>query len=80
MKKKKNELGGFVFLEEESIKNEKSKGAIKKSKTKTQRRTIISSQRSVTSNAMKLYEKRDIIFNAFINKNILPGNLKEDVY
>ena len=77
---KKIELEGFVLLEEESIKNENSKGAIKKSKIKTERRTIISSQRSVASNAIKLYDKRDIIFDAFINKNILPGNLKEDVY
>ena len=27
-----------------------------------------------------MYDKRDIIINAFTNKNILPGNLEEDVY
>ena len=75
-----NELGSFVLLEEESIKKEKSRGAIKKAKTKTQTREIISLQRSVINNAIKLHDKRKIIIDAFMNKNILPGNLEEDVY
>ena len=80
MIKKINELGSFVLLEEESIKKEKSRGAIKKAKTKTQTREIISLQRSVINNAIKLHDKRKIIIDAFMNKNILPGNLEEDVY
>ena len=42
-----NELENVVLLEEQGINKEKGRGAIKKVKTKTQRRKIISSQRSV---------------------------------
>ena len=80
MIKKMNELRDFVFLEEESINKQKSREVIKKANTKTQKRKIISSQSNVIKNALKLYDKRDIIINAFINKNILPGDLEEDVY
>ena len=45
MIKKVNELGTFVLLEEESTKNGKSRSAIRKAKTKTQRSEIISIQR-----------------------------------
>ena len=31
-------------------------------------------------NAIKLYDKRDIIINAFINKSIQSGDPEEDVY
>ena len=75
-----NELGDFVLSVEESINKEKSRGATKKLKTKTERRKIILSRRSVLKNAIKLYDKRDTIINAFINKNIYPGDLEEDVY
>ena len=75
-----NELRDFIFSKEKSINKEKSIDAIKKVETKTQRRKIISLHRSVTKNAIKLYDKRNIIIDAFINKNILPGNLEEDVY
>ena len=44
--------------EEKSIGKEKSKGAIKKAKTKTQRRKIVPSQKSVINNAIKLHDKR----------------------
>ena len=54
-----NKLRNFVLLEEESINKEKSKGAIKKAKTKIQRSTIISSQMSVIKNVTKLRDKRD---------------------
>ena len=74
-----NEVRKFVLLEEESI-NKKRRGAIKKSKTKTQKRKTISSKKSVIKHAIKLYDKRDIIINAFINKNIQLGDLEEDVY
>ena len=80
MTKKINELGSFVKSEENSINEEKSKGAIKKVKIKIQRKEIISSQKSVINNAVKLYDRRDIIIDAFINRDILPGNLEEDVY
>ena len=75
-----NELGSFVLLEEGSFKKEKSRGAIKKAKRKTQRSEIISLQRSVINNAIKLHDKINIIIVAYINKNILFGNLEEDVY
>ena len=75
-----NELGSFVLLEEGSFKKEKSRGAIKKAKRKTQRSEIISLQRSVINNAIRLHDKINIIIVAYINKNILFGNLEEDVY
>ena len=77
--KKINKLGSFVLLEEESIYKEKSSGVVKKAKTKVQRKKIISSQKSVINNAVKLHDKRGIIIDAFIYRNILPGDL-EDVY
>ena len=73
-------LGDFVLLEEKSINKEKSGNAIKKVKTKAQERKIILSQRSVIKNEIKLYDKKDIIINAFINKNIYPGDFEKDVY
>ena len=56
MMKKMNERKDFVLLEEESINKEKRRGVIKKAKTKTQRRKIISSQRSVIKNSLKLFD------------------------
>ena len=73
-------LGDFVLLEEKSINKEKSGNAIKKVKTKAQERKIILSQKSVIKNEIKLYDKKDIIINAFINKNIYPGDFEKDVY
>ena len=32
------------------------------------------------NNALKLFDKRGIIIDAFVSKNILPGDLEEDVY
>ena len=52
----------------------------KKANTKAQTRKAISLQKSVISNAIKLYEKRTIIIDAFIDKNILSRNLEEDLY
>ena len=80
MTKKINELGTFVLLDEENINKEKSKGAIKKVRTKTQRRKTISIQNSVINNAVKLHDTRGIIIDAFIKRNILLGNIEEDVY
>ena len=78
MTKKINKLRNFVLSEEERINNEKSRGAVKKSKTKAQRRENISLQRSVINNVIKLHDKLNIIIDAFINKNILPGDLEEE--
>ena len=80
MMTKIDEVGSFVLLEEESINKVKSRGAIKKIKTKAQKRKIISSRRSVIKNVIKLYDKRYTTINAFINKNITPADLEEDVY
>ena len=80
MTKKINELGNFVLSEEKSINKEKSKGAIKKAKTKTQRKEIISLQKSVMNNAIKLHDKRSVIINAFINRDIYLEDVEEDVY
>ena len=53
---------------------------VKIAKTKRQRREVISLQKSVINNAIKLHDKRNIIIDAFMDKNILPGDLEEDVY
>ena len=59
--KKINKLGSFVLLEEESIYKEKSSGVVKKAKTKMQRKKIISSQKSVINNAVKLHDKEVLL-------------------
>ena len=69
-------LKDFILSEEEKI----DKGTIKKTKTKTQERKTISIQKRFLNNALKLFDKRGDITDAFVNKNILPGNLEEDVY
>ena len=69
-------LKNFILSEEEKI----DKGTIKKTKTKTQERKTISIQKRFLNNALKLFDKRGDITDAFVNKNILPGNLEEDVY
>ena len=50
MIQKINELKNFTLLEEENIKKEKTKGAIKEAKT-----AIYKTQKSVINNATKLY-------------------------
>ena len=80
MIEKINELGNFVQSEEKSINEEKSRCAIKKANTKSQIKEIISSQKSVINNAIKLHDKRAIIIDAFVSKNILPANLKKNAY
>ena len=75
MIQKINELKNFTLLEEENIKKEKTKGAIKEAKT-----AIYKTQKSVINNATKLYEKRTIIIDAFMNKNIYSGDVEKDVY
>ena len=66
------------MLEEKDIDEEKSKGAIKK--LKTQRSKTILIQKSVLRNAARLFDKRGDIIDAFVNKNILPGDLEKDAY
>ena len=51
MIKKLEELKDFILSEE------KTKGAIKKAKTKTQRKKILATQKSFLSNALRLYDK-----------------------
>ena len=57
-----------------------TKGAIKKAKTKIQKRKDIKIQKSVIKNVVSLYGKRYIIIDAFTAKNILPENLEKDIY
>ena len=61
MIKKIEELRSFVLLEEEKIKKEKNRGAIKKAKTKTQRKKTLSIQKSVINNVLKLFDKRVLL-------------------
>ena len=65
------ELGNLVLLDEKSIKAEENKGAKKKEKTKTQRKEILASQRSVLKDALKLYDRRGTIINVFRNEKSL---------
>ena len=74
------ELRDFVLLEKENINKEKSKGAIRKEKTKTQRKKTILVQKSVIFNAIRLFDKRGNIIDAFVNKEILSGDLEKDVH
>ena len=74
-------LKNFVLLEEKNI-NEKTpnRNAIRKAKTKTQKRNAISIQKSFLKNAATLLDKRYVIIDAFENNDILSKNLEEDVY
>ena len=62
------ELKIFVLLEEKNIDKEKSKGAMRKAKTRTQRKKTISIQKSDIFNAARLFDKRSDIIDAFSNK------------
>ena len=74
----KKELGNFVSLEEESIKKKKREDTIKKANNKTQRNQIYKAKENVLRNAIRLYDKRNII-NAFVKENIYFGNIERDV-
>ena len=52
----------------------------KKDKDKNPKKRILTTQKRVLSNALNLYGRRTTMINAFINKNIYPGDLEEDVY
>ena len=73
MIKKLEELKDFILSEE------KTKGAIKKAKIKTQRKKILATQKSFLSNALRLYDKITVMINAFIDKKIYLGDLEKDV-
>ena len=74
-------IAKIVGLENFALSEEKiNRGTTEKGKTKTQKRKTISIQKSVPSNALRLYDKRGDIIDIFVNKNILPGDLEEDVY
>ena len=67
MIEKIKELKIFVLLKEKNINKEKNKGAIKKTETKTQRRKMISSQKSVLNSASNLFDKSGVIIDEFMN-------------
>ena len=75
------ELHDFILLEQESITNKNTqKGIIKKAKTKTHKKGNFLEQKGVIKNALKPYDKRTDIINAFVNGYILFVNLEPDVY
>ena len=78
MTEKIEELRNLALLDKKNISEENNIDAIKK--TKTQRRKTISIQKSVINNALRLFDKRGIIIDAFENKSILSGDLEEDFY
>ena len=74
------QLKDFVLLEEKSINEEKGKGAIKKVKTKIPVRRAILIQKSVLTNATRLFDKRGDIIDAFADRKFLSGDLEKNVY
>ena len=74
------QLKDFVLLEEKSINEEKGKGAIKKVKTKMPVRRAILIQKSVLTNATRLFDKRSDIIDAFADRKFLSGDLEKNVY
>ena len=66
MIKKIEKLRDFVLLKKEKINKEKNKTTMKKAKTMTQKNIL--SQKSVTINALRMYDKRGAIIDAFIKK------------
>ena len=47
------------------MEEEKTKGSIKKAKTRTQRKEIFTAEKSVLKYALKLYDVRSSMINAF---------------
>ena len=80
MTDKVGELKDFILLKEENIAKKNTRSTIEKAKTKTQRKEILTVQNSFIKNELKLYDKRDIVINAFVNKYILFGYLEAEVY
>ena len=72
-----NEQENFVSLKEKSIKKE---GTIKKAKNKTQRNQILEAREGVIKNAIKMYDKRANIIDAFVNEDITTKNPKAKLY
>ena len=72
-----NELGNFVLLEEESIKKTQS---MSQRKQKVKHRQIkLLEYKKECKNAIKQYDKRTIIINAFLSKDILIKNVEADI-
>ena len=67
-----DDLKFFDLPEEKSI--------TKKTKEKTKKVQSIMIQKSVLRNALKLHDKRTGTSNAFVNKDILPGNLETELF
>ena len=65
-------------MKEESIKKKKTEDTIKKANNKTQRNQIYKAKENVLRNAIRLYDKRNII-NASVKENIYFGNIERDV-
>ena len=70
------ELRDFVLSEEKSITNKK-KRKDNKSKNKDPKKKTCAEQKSVVKNALRLYDERSDIVNAFINENIYSGNVEK---
>ena len=65
-------------MKEESIKKKKTEDTIKKANNKTQINQIYKEKENVLRNAIRLYDKRNII-NAFVKETIYFGNIETDV-
>ena len=74
------EITNFILLEKEGITNENAQIVLKKTDKNTKKRNFFRTKKSDIKNALKLYDKRTDIINAFANGDILFGNLESDVY
>ena len=79
MIKKIEDVKDFVLSEEKSITNKK-KRKDNKSKNKDTKKKTCAEQKSVVKNALRVYDERIDIINAFINENIYSENVEKDVY
>ena len=78
MIKKINELSSFASSE--CFAEEKSRGDIRKVKTKTQKKQIYEARKRIKQNALMLYDNRNTTIIPFAAKDILSKDVEEDAY
>ena len=77
-KAKIERLKNFILLEEESILNKKRTG-YRKSRDKNTKKINFGGKKSVIDNALKLYDSRAIMIDAFVNNHSFHGSVERNV-
>ena len=77
-KTKIERLKNFILLEEESILNKKRTG-YRKSRDKNTKKINFGGKKSVIDNALKLYDSRAIMIDAFVNNHSFHGSVERNV-